>query len=595
MDMKNKTTFYQFFITGIYMSVLLTGCGQETELVDPQNENASFYALGNLPSHSNDLYSAAYDVSPDGAVVVGESSSFEHVTGFHQAFIWTLQDKEMRGLMEPTGTLESWANAAANSGSVIAGIVRNGSVFNGPIHAVRWEGNHINELDSDPESLTSANGISANGSVIVGAREGNAYHWSFGVGFTFLDNGNPNTSNSDFYASDISNDGSVIVGKRIDRAFRWENSFMTYLGPEPSIFSSAHAVSADGYVIVGERDYHAFRWKDGIMTDIGLLSELSNSAATDVSADGSIIVGYANGAFIWTESSGIQNLQEVLEHDYGLDLSGWQLSAANGISDDGKVIAGEGCNTNRDTSGGGSSCSVNGKKGIHEAWAVYLDKPLTEITSPSGNHRPVAHISSPENGGSFQAGTEIEFSGSAEDDEEGTLTGNALVWTSDIDGEIGTGESFTRSDLSTGMHTITLTATDAGGTTGSANATIEIEAASATICENFNLRVDDDPIEVTVGGTDEMTVFVDRVGDFSGQVELTLVDVEGELSMSDAMSTGAFDPPIVPGAASSSTFYFTMRADVPPGDHHFWIAGGSPMLEQATSTCTILVTFRVLE
>lgn len=37
------------------------------------------------------------------------------------------------------------------------------------------------------------------------------------------------------------------------------------------------------------------------------------------------------------------NLKEVLENDYGLDLSNWKLHRASGVSTDGDVIVGTGC------------------------------------------------------------------------------------------------------------------------------------------------------------------------------------------------------------------------------------------------------------
>jgi hypothetical protein len=49
-------------------------------------------------------------------------------------------------------------------------------------------------------------------------------------------------------------------------------------------------------------------------------------------------------AFFWEAQQGMRNLQSVLEADYGMDLTGWQLTSAVDISDDGLVIAGNGIN-----------------------------------------------------------------------------------------------------------------------------------------------------------------------------------------------------------------------------------------------------------
>lgn len=72
------------------------------------------------------------------------------------------------------------------------------------------------------------------------------------------------------------------------------------------------------------------------------------------------------------------------------------------------------------------------------------------------------------------AGESVTFSGSATDAEDGSLTGSSLVWTSDKDGPIGTGQSYSTSSLSVNTHVITLTATDSDGETDTASLTVGI-------------------------------------------------------------------------------------------------------------------------
>ena len=96
------------------------------------------------------------------------------------------------------------------------------------------------------------------------------------------------------------------------------------------------------------------------------------------------------------------------------------------------------------------------------------DYPVTVgfIAVPiSQNAPPAVSISSPQDGATFDSGVTINFSGTANDPEDGDLT-DSLVWTSNIDGEIGTGGSYSTT-LSDGIHTITASATDSGGRTGS--------------------------------------------------------------------------------------------------------------------------------
>ncbi|MCC6521329.1 MAG: hypothetical protein IT373_01585 [Polyangiaceae bacterium] len=63
------------------------------------------------------------------------------------------------------------------------------------------------------------------------------------------------------------------------------------------------------------------------------------------------------------------------------------------------------------------------------------------------------------------------FSGSATDLQDGALTGSALVWTSSLDGVIGTGAPFNYLP-SVGVHVITLTATDSDLNEGTDSITI---------------------------------------------------------------------------------------------------------------------------
>jgi hypothetical protein len=85
---------------------------------------------------------------------------------------------------------------------------------------------------------------------------------------------------------------------------------------------------------------------------------------------------------------------------------------------------------------------------------------------------PVAKITKPTNPSSYAVGTTITFEGTGTDSIEGGLTD--LQWTSDIDGYIGEGKSFTYSDLTVGEHIITLTVTNSNGDTGNNTVTVTI-------------------------------------------------------------------------------------------------------------------------
>jgi hypothetical protein len=88
------------------------------------------------------------------------------------------------------------------------------------------------------------------------------------------------------------------------------------------------------------------------------------------------------------------------------------------------------------------------------------------------NQPPVLTVTSPAEGQSFLEGAVVSFSGSATDPESGNLS-PAIKWTSNLDGQLHTGASFSRSDLSVGNHTITASIFD-GTTTVTATRHISI-------------------------------------------------------------------------------------------------------------------------
>lgn len=105
-----------------------------------------------------------------------------------------------------------------------------------------------------------------------------------------------------------------------------------------------------------------------------------------------------------------------------------------------------------------------------------------------GNTSPTVTIASPTNGESFVEGKPVSFAGSASDLEDGDLTAS-LVWSSNLQGNIGTGGSFSRSDLVVGTHTITASVTDSGSLTGSATRTITITSSATIPAAPSNLQV----------------------------------------------------------------------------------------------------------
>ena len=69
----------------------------------------------------------------------------------------------------------------------------------------------------------------------------------------------------------------------------------------------------------------------------------------------------------------------------------------------------------------------------------------------------------------------VRFIGLANDPQDGMIPANKLVWTSDLEGQIGVGENFNAPLTMVGMHTITLTATDIDGNEGTDSIVLNIQ------------------------------------------------------------------------------------------------------------------------
>ncbi|MEM7351890.1 MAG: FG-GAP-like repeat-containing protein [Acidobacteriota bacterium] len=130
--------------------------------------------------------------------------------------------------------------------------------------------------------------------------------------------------------------------------------------------------------------------------------------------------------------------------------------------------------------GSGASFSTGLTAGSHLITALVTDSgglqgsdQITLTIDP--NTAPNVLISSPSDGTTVIEGDLVTFTGSASDAEEGDLTAG-LAWTSDLDGSLGSGASFSLSTLSVGSHLITAAVTDIGGLESSATVTLTVDA-----------------------------------------------------------------------------------------------------------------------
>src|SRR5215211_5666462 len=199
--------------------------------------------------------------------------------------------------------------------------------------------------------------VSAGGSVVVGtfwAQSGfffppHAYRWTAGA-FQDLGTLNPNAQEAEAYA--VSDDGSKVVGwarglSGFQRPFVWTAaSGMQELSNVPGSDAKATDISRDGTIIVGsfyvdaEGSWHAFQWRDGVVTDLGFLPGGRDSKGQAVCALGGAVVGSTldsasiQKAFRWRNGT-MQDLAGLGRNN---------LAYAEGCSDNGNMVVGTSTN-----------------------------------------------------------------------------------------------------------------------------------------------------------------------------------------------------------------------------------------------------------
>lgn len=247
-------------------------------------------------------------------------------------------------------------------------------------------------IELEPRSQPLPNGVSASGSVVVGGLEsGGAFYWMPTTGVIFAGGRS---------AEGVSRDGRTIVGLAEDsrgiqqaaiwqRAAEWRllGSFGASAAPCDASLSLATDTSANGRVVVGYARNgctfaHAFRWTESAgMVDLGSSVEGRSSFAHGVSADGNVVVGYQTRADGFTQGArwagGTQILMTGPEGPAGSAL------AAN---HDGSIVVGRVCigasGRVGDQSGwiwntGGTTCLPAPKRLVSPGPAILVDAAAT--------------------------------------------------------------------------------------------------------------------------------------------------------------------------------------------------------------------------
>ena len=174
---------------------------------------------------------------------------------------------------------------------------------------------------------------------------------------------------------------------------------------------------------------------------------------------------------------------------FGLGLCALALACSDdgpvGTTETGETATGDGDPTTGDgdpTTGDGDPTTGDGDPTTGDGDPTTGDgDPTTGDGDPTGDGDgdpgadPVASIFHPGNDEVRQVNVPIPFIGEATDAEDGVLMGMSIVWTSDLEGQIGTGTMFDAPLTMVGMHTITMTATDSDNQQGSDAIQLQIQ------------------------------------------------------------------------------------------------------------------------
>lgn len=326
----------------------------------------SFTLVPPIPGSTQSFVSG---VSDDGRIVGGYSSP-RFGGDPYRSFLWDGAEHQILNTPMDFYPLGAMLRAVSGDGASAVGWGRNQRLESW--RGVRWlHGGAGLGLAAPRGESTSLAALNYDASVAVGSIGGgggqpstNLVEWREGMPLQVLGHPQGATGYSAFYATTNAGDRHIgvseIDGQR--RPIIWDelggfSVLRTTL--KGSGLGMARGVAANGGTIVGRLEvdgrYHPAYWDESLTPHlIDLHPDYTHGEAIAVSDDGSTIVGvwadrfnhpsHGNSsldlAFIWDEVNGARPLQDVLVHEYGLDLDGWRLHAAVDITPDGQTIVG---------------------------------------------------------------------------------------------------------------------------------------------------------------------------------------------------------------------------------------------------------------
>lgn len=217
-------------------------------------------------------------------------------------------------------------------------------------------------------NTTGPYGMSLDGKYVVGGGwlsmiDFHAYKWSQATGLVDLGTA---VADRNTRANAISADGSTVVGFQESEfgdwnGVYWKNGQQTYITDQNGDkVPEAQEISSNGkWIIGGMYNFNAWKWsaETGLVVIPHPEAQFGYTGfANAINHDGSVIVGnqqafqnvgLPNEGFIWTEATGRIALNTYVDN-LGLDRNGLNLIFPTGISDDGKMISGNGYNANHE-------------------------------------------------------------------------------------------------------------------------------------------------------------------------------------------------------------------------------------------------------
>lgn len=299
-----------------------------------------------------DVSALAADVSADGSRVVGTSYG---AGGSSSGVIWD-------DVGEPFALVpaeQSYLHLVSRDGSTVVGSF----VDQGALVWFRWTSSlGVSLLDVAEDSfwprMPYVHAISTDGETILGSfdsiRTSSAVRWDAGVRSSAAPDGYR-------YARlvDIADTGRIAANEPWLGSLLVDGAIVTPLWVPPvglSMMCHLTAMSADGSAMAGACESPVgshvslqlpVRWSERGGRQVSYLTDTFRGVATDVSADGDVVVGTvydgpARRPFVWTVRTGFRFLEDLLE-EAGVDASAVALDAVfeAAVSADGRTVVGD--------------------------------------------------------------------------------------------------------------------------------------------------------------------------------------------------------------------------------------------------------------